>query len=94
MIDENEIETLQAAYMAGKDAARQMLQFGNVFQGSFNVADSLGYARESLEWRFAVIGAGRSIAEFGDVWTDAATGALVPAPATRIKLTGRIGGWQ
>jgi hypothetical protein len=63
-----------------------MLHPGNVFQGSFNVADSLGYARDSLEWRFAVLGAGRSIAEFGEVWTDNA-GRLVPAPATRVKLS-------
>ena len=88
------VEQMQAAYALGKATAQDMLKIGNVFQGSFNIADSLGYDRESLEWRCAVQGAKLAIADYGQIWTDAATGALVPAPATRIKLNGRIGGWQ
>lgn len=84
----------QAAYARGKATAENMLQIGNVFQGSFNIADSLGYDRESLEWRCAVHGATVAIQAYGQIWTDIVTGTLVPAPATRIKLNGRIGGWQ
>jgi hypothetical protein len=85
---------MQAAYARGKATAESVLRPGNVFQGSFNIADSLGYARESLEWRCAVHGATVAIQAYGQIWTDIVTGQLVPAPATRIKLTGRIGGWQ
>lgn len=82
-----EIRLMTDAYSRGKATAENMLQIGNVFQGSFNIADSLGYARDSLEWRAAVLGAGVAIAAYGEIWTDTATGALVPAPATRIKLS-------
>lgn len=80
------------AYAAGKSAANEMLQPGNVFQGSFNVADSLGYARESHEWRAAVFGAAFAIAQYGDILTD--NDGKLAAPTVKIKLHGRIGGWQ
>lgn len=89
-----EIRLMADAYALGKATAQDMLKIGNVFQGSFNIADSLGYDRESLEWRCAVHGATVAIQAYGQIWTDIVTGTLVPAPATRIKLNGRIGGWQ
>lgn len=82
-----EIRLMADAYASGKATAENMLHPGNVFAGSFNIADSLGYARDTLEWRCAVHGASIVIAAYGDIWTDPATGVLVPAPATRIKLS-------
>lgn len=85
MITDSELNAMCAAYVAGKVAAQEMLHVGNVFLGAFNVADSLGYARESLDWRSAVLGAKRAIAAFGQVWLDA-DGCIVPAP-DKIKLS-------
>jgi hypothetical protein len=59
------------AFRKGAEAAAAMLRPGNVFQGAYQVADSL-FARISPEWEFAVRGAYIEIQHYAPgIWTDA-----------------------
>lgn len=78
-----DLAAMQSAYARGKAMAENMLQPGTVFMGSANIADSLGYARESVEWRAASLAASVAIAAYGEIWIDQKTGRL----ANRIKLS-------
>ena len=66
----NEITLSVFAFNAGKTYSAAQNIVGNKFYGSFNVADAIGFARNSLEWESAHLGAMLHIGAL-DVWTDA-----------------------
>jgi hypothetical protein len=45
------------AYKMGESFSKAQNVAGSMFHGSFNVADKMGYSRDSLEWNGAVNGA-------------------------------------
>lgn len=66
-----EITSMLNAWKAGENAALDNLKVGNVFQGCMNVADTLGYDKDSLDHDMAMHGALKMIRKF-QVWTDKA----------------------
>lgn len=65
----NEVTLSALAFKAGEAYSEAQNTIGNKFFGSFNIADAIGFSRDSLEWHSAVSGAMFHIKEL-DVWTD------------------------
>jgi len=65
----NEMDTMIHAYQCGKEAAKRNLVLGNVFRGGMNIADSVGFQRDTLEWKGAMLGAMMEI-NGREIWTD------------------------
>ena len=53
----NDIILAFIAHKAGETFSKAHNVEGNKFFGAFNVADAIGYERDSLEWNCAVSGA-------------------------------------
>lgn len=57
MTTEFDIEAFATAYFAGNKMAQYEDTVDYDFKGAYQIADELGYSRESIEWDAAVAGA-------------------------------------
>ena len=71
VVTTKEVAAMVHAYECGKEAAKRNLVLGEVFRGSMNIADKLGFDPESVEYKGAMIGAMSEI-KSREIWTDKA----------------------